>query len=96
MRKPTIVGLGALVLTTLLSAGCAHDRTMRHGAMHGGAGMAGGMGPQAMDADKDGMISRDEFMNYHGAMYDRMPKNSGGTVSVAEMNKMMHHGAKSP
>ena len=25
-----------------------------------------------------------------------MPKNSGGTGSVTEMNTMMHHGAKSP
>lgn len=96
MRKPIVVGLGALVLTALLS-GCAQDRMMRHGAMHGsGAGMMGGMGMQAMDANKDGMISREEFMNYHGAMYDRMPKTSGGMVSMAEMQKMMHHGPRNP
>ena len=96
MRKPILAGLGALVLTALLS-GCAHDRMMRHGAMHGdGATMMGGMGMQAMDVNKDGMISREEFMNYHGAMYDRMPKSSGGTVSITEMHKLMHYAPKSP
>jgi hypothetical protein len=58
--------------------------------------MTGSMGMQSMDANKDGMISREEFMNYHGAMYDRMPKTSGGMVSATEMQKMMHHGPKSP
>lgn len=96
MRKPIFVGLGALVLTALLS-GCAQDRMMRHGAMHGGGGaMMGGMGMQAMDANNDGMISREEFMAHHAAMYDRMPKNSSGMVDMSEMHKGMGYPPKRP
>jgi EF hand len=104
MRKTIIAGLGALVLTALLS-GCARDRMMQHGAMHGGGAMMGqgssgammgGMGMQAMDANKDGMVSREEFMNHHAAMYDRMPKNRSGMVDMAEMHKGMHSPPKSP
>ncbi len=99
MRKSILLGLGALVLTALLS-GCAQDRMTRHGAMHGGGGgsgaMMGGMGMQAMDVNKDGMISREEFMAHHAAMYDRMRKNSSGMVDMSEMHKGMGYPPKSP
>ena len=42
-----------------------------------------------MDANGDGVISKDEYMKYHEARYDAMKKNKDGTVDMAEMKKMM-------
>ena len=36
---------------------------------------------QMMDIDKDGMVSRDEYMNHHESMYGKMPQNENGGVS---------------
>lgn len=42
-----------------------------------------------MDTNGDGMISRDEFMRHHEAMYDNMKKGSNGMVNVTDMQMMM-------
>ena len=42
-----------------------------------------------MDTNADGMISKDEFMKHHEAMYDGMKKNSSGMVSIKDMQGMM-------
>jgi hypothetical protein len=54
----------------------------------------------SMDTNGDGLISRDEFMNFHTALWDKMPKNKDGLVAVKDMHHMhgahrmdhMHHG----
>lgn len=54
--------------------------------------MKDGMGMQMMkmmDTNGDGMISRDEFMKHHEAMYGSMKKGSNGMVSVMDMQMMM-------
>ena len=40
---------------------------------------------ESMDTNKDGLISKDEFMKAHEAMWDTMPKNANGAVSLADM-----------
>lgn len=45
---------------------------------------------KAMDANGDGMISKDEFMKFHEMMFEKMKKNSAGMVDMKEM-EMMHH-----
>lgn len=91
-----------LAVSTVL-AGCTAFGA-GHG-MRGGTGapaMSGGMmGPgsggtmpmmkhmQAMDANRDGMVSRDEFLKAHQAMYDAMPKNTAGQVDLTAMMGMM-------
>ena len=47
-----------------------------------------GKGMQMMDANKDGMISKDEFMKHHEMMWDKMKKNSAGTVDMKDMEAM--------
>jgi len=42
-----------------------------------------------MDANADGMISKDEFMKHHEGMYDGMKKNSSGMVNAKDMQMMM-------
>lgn len=49
----------------------------------------GGMSHEGMDANGDGMLSRDEFMRHHELMYDRMEKTPDGQV---DMKKMHSHG----
>ena len=48
-----------------------------------------GMDVKAMDTNADGMISREEFMKHHEAMYDAMKKGGNGMVSVNDMGMMM-------
>jgi pentapeptide MXKDX repeat protein len=35
-----------------------------------------------MDANHDGTVSREEYMNYHEAQWDKMKKNKSGGVDV--------------
>ncbi len=41
-----------------------------------------------MDTNKDGMISKDEFMKHHEMMWDKMKKNSAGSVDMKDMEAM--------
>lgn len=46
-------------------------------------------GMKKMDANGDGMISKDEFTKHHEMMWEKMKKNSAGSVAVKDM-EMMH------
>lgn len=61
----------------LMSAGAAYAATedFAHGNMHFDA--------KAMDTDHDGMISKDEFMKQHEAMWGKMKKDKDGMISVS-------------
>jgi hypothetical protein len=39
----------------------------------------------SMDTNKDGMISRDEYVGYYGSNYDRMDSGKKGNLSRKEM-----------
>ncbi len=77
--KSTLV-VAALMCTSTFAF--AHDEMKHDGMMH--EGMKG------MDANGDGMISKEEFMKFHEAKFDEMPKNKDGMVMVKDM-EMMHH-----
>ena len=49
-------------------------------------GEGGGM--KMMDTNGDGMISKDEFMKHHEMMWDKMKKNSTGSVDMKDMEAM--------
>jgi len=90
MKKLLSIGMAVIVLGGV--AGCAQDSMMKRDSMQGSMAMKDGMGMQmikAMDMNSDGMISRDEFMKHHEAMYDKMKKGSNGMVSVMDMQMMM-------
>ena len=59
--------------------------------MKQGQGMK--MDMKMMDMNNDGMLSRDEFMKHHEAMYDKMKKNKDGMVDMKDMG-MMQSGMK--
>ena len=90
MKKVLSLGIAAVLLAGL--SGCAQDSIMKRDGMQGNMAMKDGMGMQMvkmMDMNNDGMISRDEFMKHHEAMYDKMKKSSGGMVSVMDMQMEM-------
>ena len=68
--------LGAIVFS---SVGIAAAEGMQHG--HSGMDM------KAMDANGDGKISKDEFMRFHEAMFDKM-KGKDGSIAVSDMQAM--------
>lgn len=89
----------AMGVAVLLGTGCS-GMGGHHGAMgnqqaqaqHGGRN---GMMAR-MDANGDGMISKEEFIEAHEAMFDRM-KGPNGMISLQDMQmrqRMMerHHG----
>ncbi len=57
-----------------------HEKTPMH---------KGKMAMKDMDTNHDGMVSKEEFMTYHEAMYDHMTKNKEGMVDMKTM-QMMH------
>ena len=88
MKNLMSISLAALLAASL--SGCAQDGMMRQGSMQGGMDMKGGMNMKMMDTNNDAMISKEEFMKHHEAMYDKMKKGSNGMVSVKDMQVMMH------
>jgi len=67
---------------------CGASLAVADDAMMKGGGMHPDM--STMDANGDGMVSRDEFMQFHQTQWDRMPKNKDGMVAMKDM-QMMHH-----
>lgn len=73
--------------------GAKDGMPMRDGMpMKEGMGMKMGMHMKTMDVNADGMISKEEFMKHHEAMFDAMKKGSNGMVSLKDM-EAMHAGA---
>jgi hypothetical protein len=40
---------------------------------------------QAMDANKDELVSRQEYMAHYEGLYSRMEKNSAGMISLKDL-----------
>ncbi len=62
---------------------------MRHRGGKGGGWGGGMMGGRGIDADKDGTITRAEFVARPIAMFDRADANKDGTVTAEEMKAAM-------
>ena len=45
---------------------------------------------KTMDANKDGMITKDEFMRMMGAKFDAMDKNKTGAISYSDVSKIIY------
>lgn len=43
---------------------------------------------QAMDTNNDGMVSRDEFMKYHDAMWNKTKRNQAGMAMMTDVEAM--------
>ena len=88
MKNLMSLSLAALLAASL--SGCAQDGMTRQGSMQDGMNMKSSMDMKMMDTNNDAMISKEEFMKHHEAMYDKMKKGSNGMVSVKDMQVMMH------
>ena len=79
----------AMSATVLLGTGCtpmgSHDMSsgQNMGGMKSEHGMMGGM-MMKMDTNGDGMLSKEEFMKGHEAMFDHM-KGPNGMISLKDM-----------
>lgn len=81
------------LLLSLLLASCSTGRD-HHGA---GPGMRGApmMSMKAMDTNTDSLISKDEFMKFHEAMFERM-KNKDGVIAMKDMARHPGHRGHRP
>ena len=80
MSKSNSIVFAAILMAAAVSSMAADNM---------GKGMGMEMDMKMMDTNKDGMISKDEFMKYHEAMWNKMKKNKGGMVDMKDMG-MMH------
>ena len=75
-----------LLSAALASAGLVAAQGMQGQSGMGMKDMHDHMGMmKSMDANGDGKISKEEFMKFHEAMFDRMPKSKDGTVAMNDM-----------
>ncbi len=91
----------AVSATTALAAdatqgGHQHQSGQASGHSHGDAKSGDQHGHQcehmsAVDTNKDGKISKEEFMKHHEAMFDKKDANKDGFIDREEMHRMMDH-----
>ncbi len=65
---------------------CGGDKAEAEGKC-GGKGGEGKCGMEMMDADKDGKVTKAEFMAAHEAMFAKKDTNNDGVLDAAEMKK---------
>lgn len=58
-----------------------NDRPAAEDSMDAGAA-SGGSASSSMDANGDGMLSREEFLRHQEGVYERMPKAADGQVDL--------------
>lgn len=97
--KPVVIVLAAAVA---FATGCnsmgSQNMAREHHRMDAQPGHGGTVSMMAgMDANGDGMVSKDEFLKTHEAIFDRM-KGPNGMISLKDMEmrrqKMMEHHEK--
>jgi hypothetical protein len=89
-RVKTSLAIAAILCASTFAF--AHDgmnqgqgpQSGHHGQGHGGM-MNSRM--KSMDTNNDGLVSKAEFMKGHEAMWDSMPKDKSGQISIADMEK---------
>jgi hypothetical protein len=74
MRR--LLVLVAMAILTDVSFAQDNSADVARGGMHFSA--------QEMDTDKNGLISQDEFMKYHMAVWDKMTQESDGTLTLVD------------
>ena len=78
--------------STLAAAKCGEGKCGGGNSKGKGKGGEGKCGMARMDADGDGKVTKDEFMQGHEAMFHKIDQNGDGVIDQAErdahMNKM--------
>ncbi len=67
----------------------SHDSVVESGEKHKHSGKCSGM--SRIDLDKDGKISKKEFMQHHERMFEKKDINKDGFIDKEESRKMKHH-----
>lgn len=80
MKKTSILIIASAFVMTACTTVGADEKRAGQGRMMGQMRMD----MSRMDSNADGMLSKDEFMSYHEAMFDRM-KNKEGLVDMKDM-----------
>jgi len=103
MRFSTLIIAAALVAPSFSAASAASPF---HGAYRHRPAFSGRTATQAasdvrhllqmMDADKNGVISKEEFMNFMSQTYDRLDVNRNEQLEPSEIMRGMCRGGRGP
>ena len=85
-KRKMIATITILLFTATFGATTtiAADDGGKHHMSHGKCNMM-----SKVDSDKDGKISKEEFLKHHEAMFDKKDLNNDGFIDEDEMGKMM-------
>ena len=86
MNRLTATLLAAGLIGASVSASAADNLKLDNKMMKGSMNMSKDM--KAMDANGDGMISKDEYMKHYETMYEGMQKNKDGMVDMKHVSMM--------
>ncbi len=100
--KPITTAIGAVFVTSALmtSTATAEDSPFQMTDLSSGYMVADGHGDKKMckmkkmkkmDADGDGVVSKDEFMAHAEKKFSRKDKDGDGVISAEEMKSMKKH-----
>lgn len=85
MRKLVSIAIGAAILAASAASAQTGTTPNQSGMMSKGDNKTFHHDFKSMDANGDGMISRDEYLRYYGSRFDRMKRNEQGMVMMNDM-----------
>ena len=86
----TMAAIGAIAFATMSAAPAGAQSTFPSSAQEFSSNFWTERMMRAMDTNKDGMVSRQEFMSYMGAQYDMMDAGKKGMLTSQQfMDKKM-------
>lgn len=91
-KKLMSIVVGAAILGASAAAGAQTTGPKPGDTMSSHKTMQNQVDFKVMDANADGMISREEYVNYYGGRFERMKRNDKGMVMMNDM--MMWDGAR--
>jgi len=102
-RNLIAIAVGSVFLLTFGTTSVSASDSVKEGDHQHSSGQAAGQKSDdhhshqchqkmsSVDLNKDGKISKEEFMKHHEAMFDKKDSNKDGFLDESEMHGMMDH-----
>jgi hypothetical protein len=85
-----LIALIGITLAVALSSDAFAQRSSKHTASKASPHVRNSV--RIMDTDKNGVVSKDEFMNFMSQRFDRLDANKSGTLEFNEIPSWLRYG----